>query len=261
MSTILTLDIGNSDIVSVLYGIDGTRLLDDRRPTIKEENSRKYRTFFHDLNEAFRLEDPTAVILSCVVPYIRETVARVMAEAYPKSRIYQVRPGIVPEMRVLLEEPLELGADIIATNAGAWHKYKDWTIVADLGSATKLGLLDDQFNFHGGIIIPGIAFQARSLHQMIPHLPEIELQKPERIVGYNTITSIQSGIINGSLAAVVELGRRIEAEVGRPCRKVITGGLAKLFSAEDLMDFEYDEFLLSDGLYQIANSLLKKEQR
>ncbi len=254
MSGILTLDIGNSDIVSVLYAQDGTRLGDDRQATIKEENFKKYRSFFQKIIQQLRVVTPEAVILSCVVPYVRETVFRVMEETWPETRLINVAPGILPEMKVLLEEPRELGADIIATNAGAYHKYKDWTIVADLGSATKLGVIDGDFNFYGGIIIPGIAYQAKSLHQMIPHLPDIELKKPDCIVGNNTIASIQSGIINGSLAAVVELGRRIEAEMEHPCRKIITGGLAKLFQPEDLAGFEYDEFLLSDGLYQIARA-------
>lgn len=252
MSGILTLDIGNSDTVAVLYGRDGKRRADLRRPSIKEDNFKKYRLYFRDLNDEFNESQPEAVILSCVVPFLRDTVLRVMEEMYPESRIINVAPGIVPEMNVLLEEPRELGADLIATNAGAYHKYRDWTIIADLGSATKLGVIDGDFNFYGGVIIPGIAFQASSLHQMIPHLPDIELKKPERIIGSDTIGSIQSGIINGTLAAVLELARRIETEMGHPCRKVITGGLAKLFDPADLEDFQYDEFLLSEGLFQIA---------
>lgn len=252
MPGILTLDIGNSDMVAVLYDRFGTHLADDRQPTIKEENFRKYRSYFHRINEAFQEEQPEAVIISCVVPYVRETILNVIGEIYPDSRRINVAPGIVPEMNVMLDEPRELGADIIATNVGAYYKYHAWTVVADLGSATKLGVIDGEFNFHGGIIIPGIAFQARSLHQMIPHLPEIELKKPERIIGNDTISSIQSGIINGTLAAVIELARRVEKETGQICKKVITGGLVNLFAADDLEDFEYDEFLLSDGLYQIA---------
>lgn len=258
MQTILTLDIGNSDMVAVLYDLEGNHLADDRQMTIKEENFKKYRTYFHDLNEKFQETAPRAVIVSCVVPYVRETLLAVIGEVYPESRHINVAPGIVPEMNVMLEEPRELGADIIATNVGAWHKYHDWTVVADLGSATKLGVIDGDFNFHGGIIIPGIGFQARSLHQMIPHLPEIELKKPARIIGNDTISSIQSGIINGSLAAVIELARRIDQETGHTCRKVITGGLVNLFDPEDLEDFEYDEFLLSDGLCQIARSQLNQ---
>lgn len=260
MDTILTLDIGNSDMVAVLYDLDGNHLADDRRPTIKEENFKKYRSYFHELNTRFSGDTPKAIILSCVVPYVRETVLDIMAEIYAASRRINVAPGIVPEMNVMLEEPRELGADIIATNVGAYHKYHDWAIVADLGSATKLSVIDGAFNFHGGIIIPGIAFQARSLHQMIPHLPDIELKKPERIIGNDTISSIQSGIINGSLSAVIELARRIDREIGHTCKKVITGGLVKLFPPEDLVDLEYDEFLLSDGLYQIARRQLDSNQ-
>ncbi|MFZ2257001.1 MAG: type III pantothenate kinase [Clostridiaceae bacterium] len=253
MSGILTLDIGNSNIVTVLYDRAGNRLADDRQETIKEENYRKYKEFFQSINTSLPVHRPDAVILSCVVPYVRETVYKVMAEVYPDSVLYRVAPGMVPDMTVCLEEPRELGADIAATTVGAYHKYKELTIIADLGSATKLGVVDEAFNMRGGIIMPGIAFQARSLHQMIPHLPDIELKRPAKVIGDNTIHSIQSGIINGSLGAIIELGRAIEKELGQKCHKLITGGLAKLFQPEDLQDFEYDEFLLSDGLYHIAN--------
>lgn len=259
MSGILTLDIGNTDIVTVLYTDDGLRLRDDRRMTIKEESYQRYQSFFQTIIKEFNVESPSAVILSCVVPQIRETVFAIMEETWPNTKLLSVVPGILPEMNVMLEEPRELGADIVATNTGAYYKYKDWTIVADLGSATKLSVIDGDFNFYGGIIVPGIAFQAKSLHQMIPHLPHIELKKPEHIVGQNTIASIQSGIINGSLAAIVELARQIEQEMGHPCRKIMTGGLAKLYTPEDLGDFEYDEFLLSDGLYQIAKARIQDE--
>ncbi len=253
METILALDIGNSDIVSVLYDGDGTRLSDQRKPTIKEESYKKYMTFFNELDTEFQIEEaPEAVIVSCVVPYIREMVLEVLKNVYPDSRIYRVAPGMAPDLIVDMPDPRELGADLAATAVGAYQKYNDMVIVADLGSASKLTIINEDYHFIGGIIMPGIGFQAKSLHQMIPHLPEIELKKPASVMGQDTITSIQSGIINGALQSVLGLAREVEKETGRKCQKVITGGLSKLYSSEDLEDFEYDEFLLSDGLYHIA---------
>lgn len=253
MESILTLDIGNSDIVSVLYQADGRRLGDQRKSTIKEESYKKYNDFFRELDSDLAIEEPpAAVIVSCVVPYIREMVLEVLDKVYPDSRIYRVAPGMVPDLIVEMPDPRELGADLAATAVGAYQKYRDIVIIADLGSASKLTVIDEDYRFIGGIIMPGIGFQAKSLHQMIPHLPEIELKKPASVMGRDTISSIQSGIINGALQSVLGLAREVEKETGRKCRKVITGGLAKLFSAKDLEDFEYDEFLLSDGLYHIA---------
>ncbi len=253
MESILTLDIGNSDIVSALYRGDGRRMGDQRRATIKEESYRKYTEFFQALNADLAIEEPpTAVIISCVVPYIREMVLEVLDKVYPSSRIYRMAPSMVPDLTVEMEDPRELGADLAATAVGAYQKYGDIVIIADLGSASKLTIIDETYRFIGGIIMPGISFQAKSLHQMIPHLPEIELKKPASVMGRDTISSIQSGIINGALQSVLGLAREVEKETGRRCHKVITGGLAKLYSAEDLEDFEYDEFLLSDGLFHIA---------
>lgn len=260
MRNILTLDIGNSDIVSVLYSAKGDRLADQRKPTLKEESYLKYTTFFEELNKAFDIaEPPAAVITSCVVPYIREMVMEVLAKVYPDSRNYRVAPGMVPDLIVEMADPRELGADLAATAVGAYQKYKDIVIIADLGSASKLTVIDETYHFIGGIIMPGIAFQARSLHQMIPHLPDIELKKPATVMGHDTISCIQSGIINGALQSVLGLAREVEKEAGRTCHKVITGGLAKLYSTDDLEDFEYDEFLLSDGLYHIASYWLDSD--
>lgn len=253
METILTLDIGNSDIVSALYQIDGLRLGDQRKATIKEESSKKYLGFFHELDKELAIaEPPAAVIVSCVVPSIQEIVLKVLTKVYPHSRIYRVVPGMVPNLIVEMENPQELGADLVATAVGAYQKYRDIVLVADLGSASKLTVIDENYHFIGGIIMPGIGFQAKSLHQMIPHLPEIQLKKPASVMGKDTISSIQSGIINGALQSILGLAREVEKETNRKCRKVITGGLAKLYQDSDLEDFVYDEFLLSDGLYHIA---------
>lgn len=258
---ILTIDIGNSNIVSVLYDDEGAMLFTDRQETIKEENYRRYRTFFEQLNENFDQEALTVITTSCVVPYIRSCVREVLRDMYPHAERYQLQTELVPDMKIMLKEPRELGADIIATSYGAFHKYQQPTIVADLGSATKISVVDEDKTFLGGIIMPGIAFQARSLHQMIPHLPEMEITKPDSIIGHDTMTSIQSGIINGTLAATIELAKEIEEELGRACTWVITGGLAKLFTATDLEGYVYDEFLLNDGLYHLSRTWMAKNRK
>lgn len=258
---ILTIDIGNSDIVTVLYDDEGTILLTDRQPTIKEENYRRYRAFFEDMNAHFDKEALTVVTTSCVVPYIRACVREVLRDMYPHAARYLLQTELVPDMKIELKEPRELGADIIATSYGAFHKYPQPTIVADLGSASKISVVDEHKTFLGGIIMPGIAFQAKSLHQMIPHLPEMEIVKPESIIGHDTMGSIQSGIINGTLAAIIELAKEIEEELGRSCTWLITGGLAKLFSAEDLEGYIYDEFLLNDGLYHLSRAWTAAKNR
>lgn len=256
MHQILTIDIGNSNIVSVLYDDQGNILSHHRTETIKSPDRKAYESFFQQIHQSLGIDKPDAIIISCVVPPVRDTVLSIADEKYPMSHNLSVDPGKIPGFKVDLPDPRELGADIAATAVGAYYQEDQVTIIADLGSATKLSVVNRNFEIIGVIILPGLQFQAKSLHEMIPHLPEIDMRKPARLLGRDTIGAIASGIIYGGLAAVKGLADEIEKELGQPCKKLITGGLAKLYSQDDLGDFEYDEFLLSDGLFHIARTTL-----
>ncbi|HHT21063.1 MAG TPA: type III pantothenate kinase [Tissierellia bacterium] len=255
---ILTVDLGNSNLVTVLYDDGANRLDDDRRDTIKEESYARYRDYFQDVLDLFGHPQITAVTTSCVVPYLRNLLREVVRDVFPEAKHFQLQYSMVPELDIRLSEPREIGADLIATAYGALGKYDQPTIIADMGSATKLTVVDRPEVFLGGIIMPGVAFQAKSLHLMIPHLPKMTPAKPEKVIGYDTMTSIQSGIVNGSLAAITELAKKIEQEIDQDCQWVITGGIAKLYSPEDLAKYRYDEFLLSDGLCYLTLRWLDK---
>lgn len=257
---ILTVDLGNSNLVTVLYATDGQRLDDDRRDTIKEESYSRYRDYFQDILDLFGHPEITAVTTSCVVPYLRNLLREVVRDLMPSAKHFQLQYSMVPELDIHLSEPREIGADLIATAYGALWKYDQPTIIADMGSATKITVVDQPEVFLGGIIMPGIAFQAKSLHQMIPHLPKMKLAKPDKVIGNDTMSSIQSGIVNGALASIIELAKKIELELGEECQWVITGGISKLFGPEDLEKYHYDEFLLSDGLCCLTLRWLKQNQ-
>ena len=255
---ILTIDLGNSNIVSVLYDRSGNRIRDDRQMTIKEEGYQKYREYLSDLLECFGSPTIAAVTTSCVVPYLRACLREVIKDILPDAKHYQVQRDMVPNLEIHLTEPREIGADLIATAYGALGKYHQPTIIADLGSATKLTVVEQPEVFLGGVIMPGISFQAKSLHQMIPHLPRMEVAKPDKIIGHDTMECIQSGIVNGTLAAIIELAKQIEREIEQECQWVITAGLAKLFQEKDLFPYQYDEFLLSDGLCHLTRQWLEE---
>ena len=257
---ILTVDLGNSNLVTVLYDDKGRRVDDDRRDTIKEENYSRYRNFFQDVIDQFGMPEITTVTTSCVVPYLRNLLREVVSDMFPGAKHFQLQYNMVPNLKIHLKEPREIGSDLIATAYGALGKYDQPTIIADLGSATKLTVVNHPETFMGGLIIPGIPFQAKSLHQMIPHLPKIKLAKPDKIIGNDTMEAMQSGIINGALAGIIGLAEQIEKEVGQDCTWLITGGVSKLFSPKDLGRFHYDEFLLSDGLCYLTLRWLENEQ-
>lgn len=256
---ILTIDVGNSHVVSVLYNAAGQRIYSQRRETVKEASYQRYREVFATLDKNMDEVPLQAITLSCVVPYLRPCLRSVIQDLWPGAKYFELGYAMVPELDIRLSEPREIGADLIATAYGALKNYAQPTIIADLGSASKITVVDAPEVFLGGIILPGIPFQAKSLHQMIPHLPHIPMEKPDQVIGNDTAKSIQSGIIYGTLGAVLNLGKKIEQELGRQCTWVITGGAAKLYSEHELERYYYDEFLLSDGLYYLTQRWLQAD--
>lgn len=256
---ILTIDIGNSNIVSVTYE-KYTRLLDDRRETVRNDDEAIQRRIFSKIKEEMNLSDTKLefIILSCVVPAITNTVIKVLEEVF-SCPVKTFSSETIKDMKVLMDNPKVIGSDLLATNVGAFYKYKSACIISDFGSASKIMAVDDSFTFVGGIIMPGIKFQAKSLHDMIPHLPVIDIKKPSDVLGHDTISSIQSGIINGTYQATIGLCKEIGKKQGIKFKWILTGGLAKLFPDCEKDGFIYDEFLLSDGLNYIANEYLKEE--
>lgn len=258
---ILTLDVGNSNIVSILYNLEGEKLYHDRQETIKLPDYHDYCDFFRGLLKAMGGQRITAVSISCVVPPITQVISQVVSDLLPKVALYVVSVDKVPNLTIRLDDPRELGADLIATTYGAYAKYKQPTIICDLGSATKITLVSEGELFHGGVIMPGMSFMAKSLHRMIPHLPDIELKRPEKILGRNTVECIQSGIIRGSLASVMEIARELEEEIGEKCTWIMTGGLSNIFSEEEIGDYKMDPDLLSDGIFYLTKEWMDDEGR
>lgn len=257
---ILTIDIGNSNIVSILYDKEGQKLFRDRTETIKLPDYHDYCDFLKELLEKMGNLRPSVISISCVVPPIKSVIEKVIHDLLPKVTCYFVSLEMVPNLKVHLDNPREIGADLIATSYGAYASYKQPSIIADLGSATKITLVNEGELFLGGILMPGMDFMAKGLHRMIPHLPHIDLEKPEMLLGSNTIQCIQSGIINGTLAAVKEMARGVEEELNLECTWIMTGGLSNLFTEEEIAPYVKDDDLLSDGIYHLTRDFMKREE-
>ncbi|WP_459129948.1 type III pantothenate kinase [Guggenheimella bovis] len=254
---ILTIDVGNSNIVSVLYDEDGTRLIDRRVTTVREADREVYERFFDDHKEL--TEVATHITISCVVPRLRDLLKDLTNDLFPEKEIYFVSYENVSDFDVRITDPETLGSDLIATSFGAFFHYPLPAIIADLGSATKLTVVDEGNIYYGGALIPGIYFTAQSIHAAIPQLPMIDLKKPERLIGTDTMECMQIGIVTGTLMSVLKMADGFEKELGKKCSRVMTGGLSKLFQEKDLESFVYDEFLLNDGLYYLTKKKRERE--
>ncbi|MHB8096108.1 MAG: type III pantothenate kinase [Erysipelotrichaceae bacterium] len=253
---LLTIDIGNSNIVCVVYSDSKEKLYDARYETIKEDVKSAYRDFV--LNQIYPLKDKynlEAFIVSSVVP----SVDQVFFEAVESSlniKGYKCTTETVSEFEILLTNPQELGADFIATSYGAMCKYKTPIVVADLGSATKLSAINSKGQFAGGIIMPGLRISQDALNRFIPHLPTIPLDIPKSVLGIDTITAMQAGLMFSTIDSINGIAQRIENEFNEKCTRILTGGLSVLIK-DHTESFIYEPFLLNEGLYEIYRKFVK----
>ena len=138
-----------------------------------------------------------------------------------------VGPGIKTGINILLEDPGATGADLIAAAVAAVDTYPTPLTVVDMGTATTIAVIDDGNAFLGGAVLPGLRISAEALSSRASLLPGIQLERPRRAIGKNTVECIQSGLMFGAAAMVDGLIDRMEAELGRPTTVVATGGVAR----------------------------------
>ncbi len=247
---ILTIDIGNSNIVCVLYDKDAKQLYDVRLDTIKQDHKGDYPKLVNQilkpLKIAYQIDD---FILSCVVPSITEDVMKAFQSELNVNG-HLLNMAMVPELVVHLDQANELGADLIATTYGALKHYDQPTIVIDMGSATKITAINAKGEFNSGLLLPGLKVAQNAMNAFIPHLPEIPLEFPKQLLGRDTIACMQAGLMYSTVDSIVGICKRIENEFNQDCIKVLTGGLSNVVK-EALSDYEFEPFLLNDGLIDI----------
>ena len=150
-------------------------------------------------------------------------------------------------LKNLYDNPSEVGADRLVNAAAAYKKYGGPVIVVDFGTATTFCYISKEGEYCGGIIVPGMKISIDALFQKAAKLPKVEMIKPPRVIGKNTINSIQSGIINGYASLVDGIIRKMEAEIKEKPFVVATGGLAELISCESTSIKEVNQTLTLDG--------------
>jgi type III pantothenate kinase len=244
---LLAIDVGNTNTVLGIYR--GAELLRHwRLQTMAERTVDEYGVLLQGLFEAASLSPRIdGAILSCVVPPMQNTVEAVSRE-YLKVDPITVGPGTKTGMPILYDNPKEVGADRIVNAVAAYERTRDTTIVVDFGTATTFDYISAKGEYVGGVITPGPGISLEALYQRAAKLYRVEMAKPPRVVGRNTIHAIQSGIIYGYVAMVDGLVRRIQEENGVTARVLATGGFAQLLAPESETIEEVDEFLTLDGL-------------
>ncbi|MEO0322105.1 MAG: type III pantothenate kinase [Myxococcota bacterium] len=249
---LLAIDVGNTNTVLGLF--DGSDLVHDFRiETAKGRTTDELHVLLASLIDVAGVarREVTESILASVVPPLNETVVEAVDRAFDHD-ILVVKPGIKTGVRLLYENPREVGADRIVNAVAAYERVGGAVIVVDFGTATTFDCISSRGEYLGGAIAPGMEIAASALFSRAAKLPRAELERPKTAIGRNTVASMQSGIVFGYVGLVDGLVRRLRqemaAEAGDAVRVLATGGLARLVEPESETIEDIDEFLTLDGL-------------
>lgn len=248
---LLAIDIGNTNIVLGLY--EGEQLFENWRiETKKGSTSDEYGMLLKELmsNAQVSAKDIAHIIISSVVPPL-ESIFVDMSLKYFAVKPLMVGPGLKSGIPILYDNPKEVGADRIVNAVAALKRYGGPIIVVDFGTATTFDLITEKGEYCGGVIAPGINISVDALFEKASKLPRVDMVKPRKVIGTNTVNSIQSGIIFGYVALVDGIVLRIKEEEDIDAKVVATGGLASIIGSESSTIDEVVENLTLEGLREI----------
>lgn len=262
---LLVIDVGNTNTVLGVFArvakVHGAAAESDEAPryerlvanwrvaTSRTSTVDEYGVLFRNLFSMAGLESKGihGIVISSVVPPL-DPVLRQVCERYFNLRPLYIEPGIKTGMPVHYDNPAEVGADRIVNAVAAFEKYGGPCVIVDFGTATTFDCVSAKGEYLGGVICPGIGISADALFERTARLPRVEIRKPARVVGSNTVGSLQSGLYYGYLGLVDGILERLLAELGEKTQVLATGGLGPMIGTGSKYIKNVDEFLTLAGL-------------
>lgn len=245
---LLTIDVGNSN--TVLGVFRGDELVANwRLTTAREQTVDEYGVLTRNLFTLANIDRDAigGVIISSVVPPVNWTLAETARIYFGKKALF-VEPGVKTGMPVLVDNPLEVGADRIVNAVAAFHQFGGPCIVVDFGTAITFDAISAKGEYLGGVIAPGIGIASEALFSRAARLPRVEIKDPGKVIGTNTVTHIQAGLYYGAVDMVDGMIARIKKELGENAKVIATGGQAMLVARGSKQIQHTDEFLTLTGL-------------
>jgi type III pantothenate kinase len=246
---LLALDVGNTNTKLGIYRLDGGDLVAHWRLTTRVQTADEYGALFMRLFEMKGLNPARVkhVIISSVVPPIDFTLRQLCENCFHVEPMF-VEPGMDSGLTLKIDHQHELGADRLAYSVGAYARYGGPVIVVEFGTATKFEVISERGEYLGGAIAPGLNLSAEALFSRAAKLSRVDIKRPAKVIGTNTVGHLQTGIYYGYIGLVDGILERIIAELGVTPRIVASGIMAHMIAADSRYIKEIDDNLTLDGL-------------
>lgn len=248
---ILAIDIGNSNIV--IGCIDETKTyFVDRLATDTQKTAAEYAILFKNILELNDISknDIDGAIISSVVPPINSTIIEAIEKVTGITAMI-IGPGVKTGLNIKIDNPAQLGSDLVVAAVAAMNEYPLPLIIIDMGTATTISCVDSKGSYLGGAIIPGVVVSLESLTNRTSQLPKISLEAPKKAIGSNTIDCMKSGLVLANASMLDGMIEKMEAELGEKATVVATGGLSQFIIPHCKRDIIYNDTLLLTGLWLI----------
>jgi len=249
---LLVIDCGNTNTLFAIHdgedwkaqwrsGTDSTRTADEHAVWLSQLMSL----------QGFRLSDVDSCVISTVVPQALFNLRNLSRRYFNCEPMIVGESGINLDIEVRLERPQDAGADRLVNALGARANYNGAMIIIDSGTATTFDVIAADGAFEGGIIAPGINLSMQALHAAAAKLPRVAIAKPQRVMGRDTVSAMQSGVFWGYIDLIDGLVERLKSEYGQPMTVIATGGVVSLFDGASRTIEHYDPDLTIRGLLEV----------
>ncbi len=252
---VMVIDVGNTHVTIGIYEKDQLKAhwrLSSGITRTEDECAILIKMLCHHVN--ISLEQIKGCAISSVVPDLTPVYVAMSKKSLGTNPVI-VNASLDLGLKILYHDPQSVGADRLCNAVAGFKKYGGPLIIVDLGTATTFDIVSENAEYLGGIIAPGVETSSLVLHTFAARLPKVELRFPESLIGRTTESSMQAGIMYGTVEMIDGLLRRLQSELNNKARVIATGGIAELICDKLQSKFFYEPYLTLDGLNLIYHKL------